>query len=255
MRLCARAALRFVTLPFLDVSRALERCLLDPGGTGRAGGYRGLVLVGLGLVLGWWIYVPVHELLHAAGCLAAGGSVSRLEIAVLYGGGILARLFPFVEAGGDYAGRLSGFDAGGSDLVYLATVFAPYLLTLWPGVWAVRRSGRRGRAFTFGLALPAALAPFVSLAGDAYEIGSILTTRLAPWSAHAELLRRDDLFLLIAELADRGAAPWGGVAVGALLGTAWAFVTYAAAGRVAAGLAEPAARSRASACGSAGCSD
>lgn len=245
-------ALRCLTLPFLDVMRGLERCLTAPEPTG---GLRRLSFVGLGLAVGWWIYVPVHELLHALGCLATGGSVSRLEIATVYGGGILARLVPFVEAGGEYAGRLSGFDTGGSDPVYLATVFAPYALTVWPGVWALRTSGRRGRAFAFGLAIPVALAPFVALPGDAYEIGSILTTRLPPWSEEAEVLRRDDLVLLISELGGRSEAPWGGAAVGTLFGVVWAYVTYTLGSLVSSGLEKRASRSRASSSGNAACSD
>lgn len=233
---------RLFTSPFLDLSRGLEHCLLgaEPAG-GR--GYRELLLVGLGLAAGWWIYVPVHELLHALGCLAGGGSVSRLEIAPLYGGGILARLIPFVHAGGEYAGRLSGFDTHGRDAVYLATVFAPYALTLWPGVWALRRSARNGRAFAFGFVIPMALAPFVALPGDAYEIGSILTTRLPPWSDDAELLRRDDLLLLISELDGRSGKLWGGAAVGAVVGGVWAFATYAAGSLVSTRLREPAVAS------------
>ena len=43
----------------------------------------------------------LHELLHAAACLAAGGEVTRLEIAPQYGGGLMARVFPFVVSGGE----------------------------------------------------------------------------------------------------------------------------------------------------------
>ena len=112
--------------PFLDVLRGLERYA--------AGGSRQLLLVLVGSALGWWVYVPIHELLHAAACMLFGGEVSRLEISGIYGGGLLARVLPFVATGTDYAGRLSGFDTAGSDLVYLATVLGPYLLTLFPGV-------------------------------------------------------------------------------------------------------------------------
>src|SRR5258708_7146966 len=84
-----------------------------------AAGGAALAWAGAGLLAGGWVYVPAHELLHAAACRLAGGEVRRLEIAPLYGGTALARLLPFVAAGGDYAGRLSGFDTRGSDLVYL----------------------------------------------------------------------------------------------------------------------------------------
>jgi hypothetical protein len=201
--------------------------------------------MGLGLLAGWWIYVPVHELLHAAACRLAGGAVSRLEIAPLYGGALLARLLPFVAPGdGRYAGRLSGFDTRGSDLIYLATDLGPFVLTLLPGVWALRRAARRAGPLAFGFTLPVALAPFLSLGGDAYEIGSILATRLPPWSDAASrgLLRGDDLAAKVASLARLPAAanaPWGGLALGAVLGLAWAFLTYAVAGALATGLGEP----------------
>ena len=60
-------------------------------------------------------------------------------------------------------------------------------------------SARARRAFAFGASLPVALAPFLSLTGDAYEIGSILVTRLPPWTGPAsrQLLRGDDLWLSV----------------------------------------------------------
>lgn len=195
-----------------------------------------------GLLLGWWIYVPLHELLHAGACLAAGGTVHRLEIDPLYGGRLLARLFPFIVPASAYAGRLSGFDPHGSDIVYLATDLGPFLLALLPGSWALRRAARARRPLLFGLALPAALAPFLSLSGDAYEIGSLLITRLPPWSAAPvrQLLRGDDLLLQVRELAALPQAPWGGAALAALAGVLWAFLTYKLGDRLAAALGEPA---------------
>ncbi|HSN88189.1 MAG TPA: hypothetical protein VL025_15630 [Thermoanaerobaculia bacterium] len=207
---------------FLDVFHGLDRCL-DRG-------LRGLSLTLLGLAAGWWVYVPLHELLHAAACLAAGGEVTRLEIAPQYGGALLARIFPFVVAGGEYAGRLSGFDTHGSDLVYLATDLGPFVLTLFPGVWLLRLAGTAGNPFRFGTSLPFALAPFLSLPGDAYEIGSILVTRLLPWG---DELRGDDLVKKAQELAALPAPPWGGFILAALVGIAWAVLTCAAGGAVA----------------------
>ncbi len=208
----------FFAAPVRDVLEGMDRCL-DTG-------VRGLLLIAAGLFAGWWLYVPVHELMHAVACLATGGTISRLEIDPFYGGALLARLLPFVEAGGDYAGRLAGFDTGGSDLVYLATDLGPYLLTVFPGVWALRSAGRRGSAFFFGFWLPVALAPFISLTGDAYEIGSIVVTRLPPW-AGLEALRADDIFRLVPELAELADPPWGGAVLAFLTGTLWAFATYA----------------------------
>ena len=155
--------------PFLDLVRGEMRCVERP---------RYLAWLALGLAAGWWLYVTVHELLHALPCLAVGGEVTRLEIDPLYGGGLLARWIPWVVAGGEYAGRLSGFDTGGSDLVYLATDLGPFVLTLFPGVWALRRAACAGLPLLFGAALPFALAPLLSLTGDAYEIGSIALTRV-----------------------------------------------------------------------------
>ncbi len=212
-----------------DALRGLDRLLAWRGA-------RALALAMLGLLVGWWLYVPLHELLHAGGCVAAGGSVSRLEIQRVYGGALLARHLPFVVAGSEYAGRLSGFDTHGSDLVYLATDLAPFLLTLFPGVWGLRRCAKRGWALGFGMALPVALAPFVSLGGDAYEIGSILLTRLPPWSGGVlrEVLRGDDLMGRAAEVAAVGGWwAWSGLVAATLLGLAWAIATYALGGLVA----------------------
>jgi hypothetical protein len=219
--------------PFTDVLNGLDHCL-DRGA-------RGLLLAALGLLAGWWIYVPVHELLHAAACQATGGKVTRLEIDRIYGGGPLARALPFVVPASQYAGRLSGFDTRGSDLIYLATDLGPFLLTLFPGVWALRRAAAARRAALFGAALPFALAPFLSLGGDAYEIGSILATHLPPWTAPAarSLLRGDDLGQKIGQLAGLPGAPWGGALLAVLLGAIWAFLTYALGARIARALGQP----------------
>lgn len=210
----------FFALPWRDFLSGFDRCLLSGG--------RGFVLVFLGLIVGWWLYVPSHELLHAGACLAAGGDVETLEISRLYGGEFLAAWIPFVEAGSEYAGRLSGFDTGGCDLVYLVTVFGPFLLTLFPGVWLMLWAGRKGRAVLFGSSLPFALAPFLSLTGDAYEIGSILITRLPPWQSLQGTLRGDDVGLMFENLRALDAAPWGGFILSFLVGLLWAFATYAA---------------------------
>ena len=204
--------------PGTDVLHGLDRCL-DRGTLG-------LVLALFGLVLGWWIYVPLHELLHAGACLLSGGEVTRLEIDALYGGNLLARIFPFVVPASDYAGRLSGFDTRGSDWIYLATDLGPFVLTLFPGVWALRRAAAGRNAFLFGASLPFALAPFLSLTGDAYEIGSILVTQISPWEPLQEVLRGDDLARKVEELRSLEDAPWGGALLSAILGGIWAFATW-----------------------------
>ncbi|HVS02545.1 MAG TPA: hypothetical protein VMT16_07230 [Thermoanaerobaculia bacterium] len=218
--------------PGLDLLRGQARCLARP---------RDLAVLFLGLLLGWWIYVPLHELLHAAACLAAGGEVWRLEISPLYGGALLASAIPWVVAGGDYAGRLAGFSTGGSDLVYLATDLGPFLLTLFPGVWALRRAARSGRALLFGLAIPFALAPFLSLPGDAYEIGSLAVTQLPAWSGEAaeSALRGDDVARVARGLTESEVpGRWTAFALAVVLALAWAWTTWGLGALVARQLGE-----------------
>lgn len=176
-------------------------------------GWRGWLALVLGVAAGWWVYVPLHELAHAFGCLAAGGEVSRLELAPEYGAALLARWLPFVAVGSDYAGQLTGFDTRGSDIIYLVTVLAPYALTLFPGIplllWSSRRPGTAGAAL-FGAGLPWALAPLLSLPGDYYEAGAILASRVAAaWRGGAlpEHWRSDDLVLLLGERISAGTLP------------------------------------------------
>ena len=180
----------------------------------------------LGLGVSWWVYVPIHELLHALACLATGGQVTELEIDYLYGGAFWASLAPWITAGSDYAGRLSGFDTGGCDLVYLATVLGPYVLTIFPGVLWLRWAGRQGHSLAFGASLPLALAPFMSLPGDAYEVASILVTRIPPWTDAADVLRGDDVFLVVQGLATQPASVYAGFAVGLVGALIWALCTY-----------------------------
>ncbi|MCZ7650942.1 MAG: hypothetical protein M5U13_07205 [Thermoanaerobaculia bacterium] len=121
------------------------------------------------------------------------------------------------------------------------TDLSPFLLTLWPGLWAVRRAARAARGFGFGFFLPWGLAPLVSLPGDAYEIGSLLARQLPPWRAAParDLLLSDDVVARVRELAALPDAPWGGFALAALLGALWAFGTVALASWTAARLGEP----------------
>ncbi len=201
-------------------------------------------LVG-GLLVGVLLYVPIHELLHAAGCVLVGGEVTEIEISPTYGGRFLARLIPVVSTETEYAGRLSGFDVGGSSLRLLAIDFAPYLLTVFPGVPLLRRLQRRRRAWLVAPALLLALAPWLSLPGDYYEMGSTVVTGVLglagqDWSA----LRSDDLLLLCTALwknpADFGAAGlvrgWAAgciVAMSFLTGFLLAGATYVAGSRLA----------------------
>lgn len=218
--MAAQSLSRSVARPLTDLLRGLENVL-----AGRVGR---LAAVFIGLMLGWWVYVPIHELLHVGGCLATGGEVSELEIAPEYGGALWAKVFPFVVSGGDYAGRLSGFDDQGSLLVHLATVIAPYLLTILPGVWLMRWAANSGRPLVFGLSLPLALAPFLGLAGDAYEVGSLLLAEFPAWAD--ERLVGDDIVRVIRAAPSRDAL---GVSLGAMLGCLWAWATWALGAAVA----------------------
>lgn len=193
---------RFFMAPFTDALAGLERVLLNGPPA------LGMLLCLAALAVTWFIYVPVHELLHVAGCLATGGSVSRLEVAPQYGGALLARVFPFVVSGGEYAGRLSGFDHRGSDWIYLATDFCPFLLTVLIGVTWMKLCRHRRRPLLFGAAIVVGLAPIYNLPGDYYEMGSILITRLAGWAGlisaeQVSALRSDDVARLIGDLFER----------------------------------------------------
>src|SRR5436309_4033870 len=158
------------------------------------------------LTLGSWIaYVPIHEILHAFGCTMSGGEVQELMIQPLYGGRVLEKLFPFVRAGGGYAGRLTRFTTRGSDLIYLSTDLAPFLLTVLGAIPLLRAARKRSSVTLFGPGTVLAVAPLVSLTGDLYEIGSILVgsglRALSPdlYGESVVTLRHDDLPVLLSE--------------------------------------------------------
>jgi hypothetical protein len=220
--------------PWRDALAAMEHAL-------RQGGSVALIQLGIALLASWCLYVPVHELMHAWGCLLAGGQVSRLEIDEIYGGALLSGFLPYVVAGSEYAGRLSGFDTGGSDAVYMTTVFFPYLLTLFPGVALLQHATRldKGSAWAFGVATPLAFAPFLAIAGDYYEMGAILLSRLLAgvYPEAATRWRGDDFTLIWSNLpALPSPGGWSdrlGLAASLALGTALAFATYALGARIA----------------------
>jgi hypothetical protein len=198
-----------------DYMTALRRCLA----TGRPGPP---LLLALSVLAAWWIYVPLHELLHAFGCLLAGGSVTRLELEPVYGAHLLAHIFPFVSAGSEYAGRLSGFDTHGSDLTYLATDAAPFLLTPLVGIPLLRRAAERSgsahaSALWLGMALPVAGAPLFALFGDYFEMGTVLISRAAHVLGHGHAIERwrgDDPGVVLERLEPAGATWLDGVGLG-----------------------------------------
>ena len=221
---------RLIVEPVSDYLAAVEAM--------RDRGARALVFTALALAATWFAYVPVHELLHAWGCMLAGGGVTRLEIAPEYGGAWLARIFPFVVSGSSYAGQLTGFDTHGNDAIYLATVLAPFVLTIFLGVPLLKHLARPSahpgrRPWLLGPAALLAYAPLVSLMGDYYEAGAIIVSR----AAHAldpslplARWRSDDLLLRVATLRDAGAGAgdWAGVAIALLTGLLLALLTYRA---------------------------
>lgn len=202
---------RFLKSPLEAAVAALEPILL-----GERPVRNGALLVGA-LLLTWSLYVPAHELLHAAGCTLSGGTVTTLEIQERYGGGLLARVFPFVEPGGDQPGRLSDFDTHGSDAIYLATDALPFLLSIVLGVPLLRWAAAGTRPLAAGTGFVLGLAPFYNLPGDYFEMGAVLVTH--PLDPRWQVLRSDDLFRLVGRLAEGSAslglgAGDGGTALG-----------------------------------------
>lgn len=223
---------RILRAPLDDYLAALDRCLRDVTAAR-------LLAIAAGFALSWWVYVPIHELLHVAGCLLGGGEVTRLELSPLYGAALLRRVFPFIAVGSDYAGQLTGFDTRGNDLTYLLTDFLPFALTILAGVPLLRAAADRRRApwiacLALGVSAPVAFAPFISITGDFYEMGSICVSRLAVLVVPGlplERWRSDDLIKLAGELfsgpGGSGMLDATGLSLSFLLGTVLAFATYA----------------------------
>lgn len=198
----------FFLQPIEDIASCLERQFVS------ARSWRQVVLrIAISLttfVACWFIYVPIHELLHVAGCVITGGSVSELQIAPKYGAALLAKVFPFVVTGGDYAGRLTGFDTKESDFIYFVTDFLPFVLSILFGVPLVKYCTYKGNRAVFGIAMVVGFAPIYNLPGDYYEMGSTLTTRFITIVARGggppmyAGIRSDDIFRLIEELTSDG---------------------------------------------------
>lgn len=226
-----RQVVAFLSAPLTDYVAALEAAFPSM----RLSSAAAVLIMA---VVTWWIYVPIHELLHAHGCLWTGGEVTRLEIDAAYGAAWLQKIFPFVAVGSEYAGQLTGFDTRGSDLTYLATDFLPFALTILIGVPLLRSAARERErplraALMLGAAMPIAFAPFISITGDYYEMGSILVSRVASWLFAGFDLKRwrsDDLFKLAEELmsSDGTLFDAAGLAAAFAVGSALMFVTYAA---------------------------
>lgn len=225
-----RSQLKMILIrPFEDFISGLERSLKHIS-------VINIALIIVSFVVSWWIYVPIHELLHAAGCLIGGGTVTELEISPLYGGALLERIIPFVSSGSEYAGQLTGFDTRGNDLIYLLTVFFPYILTVFIGVPLLKSAAKSTSVIAglkLGIALPIAFAPFISFSGDYFEMGSIIVTRIAsvirPSSDFSRLIS-DDLFKLADDTFFSGGSYTAGdvitVALSFVLGIVLIYLTY-----------------------------
>lgn len=167
------------------------------------------ILLLVSLVVTWFIYVPIHELLHVAGCVLTGGTVSELVMGREYGAGLLKNIFPFITpATTRYAGRVTGFEPNG-DIGYLVTVLAPYILTLFPGIPLIGKAIRTTRFVYWGPGIVIGLATFYNVTGDFFEIGTIISTRMIDMATGGKVsagvsaywsLRSDDLFRLIGEI-------------------------------------------------------
>ena len=172
-------------------------------------GYKGLFKIFLGLILFWHLYVPVHEMLHVAGCLLSGGEVETLTLKAQYGGLILQKVFPFVTAESEYAGRLTGFKTPNA-WAYALVDFFPYTLSLF-GITLIACCRRKKMAFFLGLGIILAFVSFISIPGDYYEAVSLFTTQVAKAinpSLQADVLVSDDVFRSIKRLWEAGNLNW-----------------------------------------------
>lgn len=191
---------RFFKLPYDDVMNGMARIV---SGSTPSGAMLPMVVT---MLVTWFLYVPVHELLHVYGCKWAGGTVSELNIQWYYFGNQLADVFDFVVVGGDYAGRLSGFDTHGNDWIYLATDFGPFTLTVLFGVSMLRLCARYRHPWLFGPSIVLGMAPFYNIQGDYYEMASIMITRALTFLSGGgnpprfEGLRSDDIFTLFPDI-------------------------------------------------------
>ena len=248
----SRKSAAWIRKPLSDLGECLNQLADGPKPQ------RALLLSVAAMIPTWFLYVPIHELMHAGGCLVPGGSVTQLEIAPQDGGALLAQWIPWVVSGSDYAGRLSGFDTAGSDWIYLATDFGPFLLTVLFGVAIIKVCGKRRRPVLLGIGVVIGLAPFYNVIGDYYEMGSIMVTATATMlmgngdAIAFEGIRSDDVFKLFGTLftapSELGLSGAGAISAGIalailsqILAVVLAFITYAMGSAVASLYIKPAA--------------
>lgn len=179
--------------PWTLTMNTLEELLSRKGGAGLAVAFAAMILF-------WFLYVPAHELLHAAACVLSGGEVRELTLQPWYGAGLLKNIFPFITPGSGYAGRLTGFSVPGRGSYLLVDLF-PYVPSLF-GVALIRLAGRWNRPALFGPAVLLAFMPVVSIPGDYHEAASLFTSPLleilAPGTPPGTLVSDDAVKLFLA---------------------------------------------------------
>ncbi len=152
----------------------------------------------VGLLAAWFIYTPIHELLHVAGCQWSGGSVSELALAPEYGAHLLKKIFPFITPDSEYAGQLTGFTTP-SVWSYVATDMMPYVLSL-AGLAVLKWSANKRFVWLAGLGYLLAFIPFMSIFGDLYEAVSLFISpfgEVLTYPGPEGYLISDDVFKLI----------------------------------------------------------
>lgn len=176
-------------------------------------------LLPISLVVVWHVYVPIHELLHVAGCVLMGGTVNELALQPQYGVRLLQHMFPFIviDEGGVYAGRLTGF-ATPNRWSYTVVDLFPYLPSVL-GITLLEWARRRRSTLLFAAGFVLAYVPWISLTGDFYELASLATAPLAPIivpNGTADHFISDDVFRLVGEMNARGMLTLGGIGLVAL---------------------------------------
>jgi len=165
------------------------------------GSYSNLLILFVTFLSSWWLYVPIHELMHVMGCILVGGEVNELALDPLYGGELLSKIFPFVVSDSDYAGQLTDFTTPNKFAYFVVDLF-PYLLSL-PGVLFIRLSIKFRYMWLFSIGFLLMYVPLTQMFGDFYEAASLgvgeLMTLINP-DLNPQLIISDDLFKLIKSL-------------------------------------------------------
>ena len=157
-----------------------------------------LLVLLLVFFISFWVYVPIHELMHAFATILVGGEVKELAIDATYGGVFFAKIFPFVVSESDYAGQLTDFTTRNKFAYFIVDMF-PYLLSL-PGVLLIRLAAKYKRLWLFSIGFLLMLVPMTQIFGDFYEVASLgmgeIMSLLNP-SLNPDLIVSDDMFKLI----------------------------------------------------------